>query len=177
MSRRKAAKRRSRKPRGSRAGTAGASSSQPAGVQVAPVGRPARRAQTAPFGGLGERPQGLFGGLPVSEIAIAIGIVSLLIGYFSDKPAAIGAGAVICGLAVAEVTGREHFSGFRSHTALLAAIPAVVVETLLVVAFGEPSNRLVLLVPIVPVFALAFWWLKGRFEVARHARVTKPPAP
>jgi hypothetical protein len=144
-------------------------------MQAAAPRRPA--SPTSPFGGVGERPPGRFGGLPVSEIAIAVGLVSVVVGYLGGNPVAIATGAVICGLAVTEVTSREHFSGFRSHAALLAAIPAVILETLLVVLFGEPSNRLLLVVPMVPVFAAGFWWLRRRFETARHARVTKPPAP
>ena len=38
--------------------------------------------------------------------------------------AALAVGALVCGLGVTEVTAREHFSGFRSHSALLAAFPA-----------------------------------------------------
>ena len=31
----------------------------------------------------GERPEGLFGGLPVSELGILIGVIALVIGFFS----------------------------------------------------------------------------------------------
>jgi len=113
----------------------------------------------------------------VSEIAIAIGLLSLAIGYFESNPAAAIVGAVICGLGVLEVTAREHFSGFRSHSTLLALIPAVVTETLLVVLFGEPSNRVLLLVPVLPVFGGCLWLLRRRFESARQARLARPPAP
>jgi len=146
-------------------------------MQAAPDRRPAGRPPASSFGSFGERPPSPFGGLPVSEIAIGVGIVGFIAGFLGRNSAAIAAGAIICGLAVTEVTAREHFSGFRSHAALLAAIPAVILETALVLAFGEPSNRLLLIVPMVPVFSAAFWWLRRRFETARHARVTKPSAP
>ena len=38
---------------------------------------------------------------------------------------ALAVGVVVCTLGVLEVTAREHFSGYRSHATLLAAIPAV----------------------------------------------------
>ncbi len=113
----------------------------------------------------------------MSEIAIAIGLVGVVVGYLESKPVAIAVGAIVCGLAVTEVTAREHFSGFRSHASLLAAIPAVIVGTLLVVVFGEPSNRALLLLPVIPVFTVCFWLLRRSFEAARHARVARPPAP
>ncbi len=76
-----------------------------------------------------------------------------------------------------EVTAREHFSGYRSHAVLLAAIPAIAVEVMIVVLFGEPRQRALLLVAVVPVFGVLFWLLRRRFAVARQARVARPPAP
>ena len=139
--------------------------------------RPSTNGAAAAGGAIGERPPSPFGGLPVSEIAIAIGLVGVVVGYLESKGVAIAVGAIVCGLAVTEVTAREHFSGFRSHSTLLAAIPAVIVETLLVVVLGEPSNRALLLLPVIPVFAVCFWLLRRSFEAARHARVARPPAP
>ncbi|MDQ6607565.1 MAG: hypothetical protein M3Z06_13590, partial [Actinomycetota bacterium] len=78
---------------------------------------------------------------------------------------------------VVEVTAREHFSGFRSHATFLSAIPAVAVEIALVVIFGEPSQRGLLVLPVVPVFAIAFWFLRRRFRSARQARLARPPMP
>jgi hypothetical protein len=89
-------------------------------------------------------------------------------------------GLIICALGVVEITAREHFSGYRSHTALLAAIPAVALEVALVVALGEPKQRALLLLAVVPVFALLFWLLRRKFLAARQARVARtarPPAP
>jgi hypothetical protein len=123
----------------------------------------------------GERPESPFGGLPVSEFAILVGFVALLFGFFTGAEAALIAGIVICALAVIEITAREHFSGYRSHTILLAAMPAVAVEGGLVAAFGEPNPRALVLVVVVPVFSLLFWLLRRRFLTARQARVARPP--
>jgi hypothetical protein len=129
------------------------------------------------LGTVGERPASPFGGLPVSELLIFAGLIGVVVGFFNSGGPALIVGAVVCGLGVAEVTAREHFSGFRSHTSLLAAIPALIVEIGIVVLFGEPGNRTLLLVPVIPVFALAFWLLRRQFQAARHARVARPPAP
>jgi hypothetical protein len=128
----------------------------------------------------GERPEGLFGPVPVSELGILIGTIALVIGFFSGGGPVLIVGIIVLGLAVLEVTGREHFAGYRSHTTLLAAVPAVAVESLIVVSFGVPRQRALLIVFVVPVFAVLFWLLRRRFATARQtrvARLARPPAP
>ena len=127
------------------------------------------------MGAYGERPTSPFGGLPISEIAIAVGAIGLIVGLIQGGEAALIAGVAVCTLGVVEITAREHFSGYRSHTILLSALPAVAAEVAFVAIVGEPSPRLLLLVVIVPVFSLMFWFLRKRFLVARQARVARPP--
>lgn len=55
------------------------------------------------------------------------GIVALLIGLFGGHPTAIGVGVVLAGLGGLEVSAREHFAGYRSHTTLLAGTVFVLV--------------------------------------------------
>jgi hypothetical protein len=129
-----------------------------------------------PLGAVGERPQSPFGGLPVSEVAIFAGGVGMVVGLIQGGPSLI-VGIVVCALGVLEVTAREHFSGYRSHTTLLAAIPAVGVEGALVTAIGSPRQRALLLLAVVPVYAGVFWLLRKRFQVARQARIARPPTP
>jgi hypothetical protein len=129
------------------------------------------------LGSVGERPAGPFGAVPVSELAILIGGVGLIVGVLSRREAAIIVGSVVCALGVLEVTVREHFSGFRSHAALLAAFPALAVMFAVAAAIGAPAHRMLLLIPVVPVFAFCFWLLRRRFRFARHARLARPPAP
>jgi hypothetical protein len=124
----------------------------------------------------GERPPSPFGGLPVSEAAILIGLISAVIGFTQRGGPALIAGLGICVLGVVEITAREHFSGYRSHAALLAAIPAVAVEVGAVLAF-KPQQRALLVLAVVPVFAGLFWLLRRRFLTARQARVARIPAP
>jgi hypothetical protein len=119
----------------------------------------------------------MFGGLPVSEFAILVGGVGLVYGLISHNGSALTVGAIVCAMGVLEVTGREHFSGYRSHTALLAAFPAIGAELAVVRFAGEPSKRSELVLVIVPVFAVCFWLLRRRFLAARQARLARPPAP
>ncbi len=134
------------------------------------------------LGAYGERPPSLFGGLPVSEVAIFMGAIGAAVGFFGHKPAALIVGLVVCTLGVLEVTAREHFSGYRSHAALLAAVPAIGIGIGIVAIIGDGSVHRGLegpsrtgLVAIVPVFALLYVWLRKRFRAARQARIVRPP--
>ena len=123
------------------------------------------------LGTVGERPPGIFGGLPVSEIAIFAGLILLVLGMIDHGGAALEVGIIVMALGVTEVTAREHFSGFRSHATLLALMPAVIVEAAYALIVGVPKQRILLLVPAVPIFLLCYWLLRRHFRVARHARV------
>lgn len=128
----------------------------------------------------GDPPPNPFGGVPVSEVAILAGVIGVVAGLASGAAAAVVVGIVVCALGVLEVTAREHFSGYRSHAALLAAVPAVGLVALGVAVFGAPGQRgqrELLLVAALPVFAVLFSLLRKRFRTARQARVVRPPSP
>jgi hypothetical protein len=137
--------------------------------------REVRRGQRQ-LGREGARPQGFFGGVPVSEIAILAGLVGAVVGFIRGGGPVLIVGIVVMALGVLEICGREHFSGYRSHTTLLAAIPSLGAETAIVAAFGAPSQRFLLLLFVVPVYCLLFWLLRRKFLAARQARVARPPA-
>ena len=122
---------------------------------------------------MGQRPPGLFGGVPVSEFAIFAGVIVGGVGLVTHGRVTIIIGLVICALGVTEVTGREHFAGYRSHSALLAAVPTVVIAAIVVAVFGDPSDRAWLLLIMVPIYALLFFSLRQRFRVARQARAAQ----
>lgn len=138
-------------------------------VQAAPPVRLSAAAARSAAPGT-DRPQGIFGELPISELAILVGIIGLIVGWLERNNAALVAGAAACGVGVLEVTAREHFAGFRSHTTLLAAVPALVTVTLVAVLAGVPRDRVLVLLPGVPVFLLCAAFLRRSFEVARHRR-------
>ena len=78
-----------------------------------------------------ERPPAPWGSFPLAELTILAGIVVLVIGLFGQSPTAIGVGVVLAGLGGLEVSVREHFAGYRSHTTLLAGLVFVLVTGLL----------------------------------------------
>ena len=131
------------------------------------------------LGTVGERPPSRFGGVPVSEIAIFAGLVAIIVWLIGGSLPVLIVGLTVTTLGVLEVTGREHFSGYRSHTTLLAAIPAVALGIGVVsIAGTDKQNRAPFLLAIaVPVYAFLFWQLRKRFIAARQARVARPPAP
>jgi hypothetical protein len=130
--------------------------------------------RAGPLGAYGERPPSPFGGLPVSELAILAGAIALIVGVIRHGGAALIGGLVLCALGVTEVTAREHFSGYRSHTVLLAAVPAVVAEFVIALTVGPPRIRVLLLVPVAAVFGAFAWFLRRRFLIARQARIARP---
>jgi hypothetical protein len=52
-----------------------------------------------------------------------------------------------------------------------------VVDVLIVILAGQPNERLILVLPAIPVFVIGFALLHRRFEQARQKRLAKPPAP
>lgn len=83
-----------------------------------------------------ERPPAPWGTFPLAELTILAGIVLLGIGFVSQSPPAIAVGAVLGALGGLEVSVREHFAGYRSHTTLLAGVAFVLVTGLLFYAAG-----------------------------------------
>ena len=107
------------------------------------------------------RPKAPWHPFPLVELAVLVGIVCLGVGVFT-RDAAYGRVLIALGLTLGALGGldtsvREHFSGYRSHSLLLAAFPAVAVTVVLVVA-GAPAY----LVPfaLLLVFGLAFSTLR-----------------
>jgi hypothetical protein len=90
----------------------------------------------------GDPPLALWGEFPLSEIVVFIGILLLIAGFFVPPPQGfvmIAVGLVLGSLAGLELTIREHFAGYRSHTLLLAAAVGVPVFGLLFVATPVPA--------------------------------------
>jgi len=141
---------------------------------VAPP-RPQERPRKSRLDSRGERPPNLFGGVPVSEIAIFAGIVAAVVGYLEGGGPPLIVGVILCALGVIEFTAREHFTGYRSHMTLLAAIPTVGVEFALVRVLPGSLLPVGALVGDAIVFALAFWLLRKRYLRAKQARLARPP--
>ncbi len=199
MSKRNAGRRgRPRKRRSAGAATAGATETapEPSAAQLAPSragggggpggGRAGRGARSASIatpdrarrdpGGVGERPQAPWHPWPFSELLILVGAIGTLVGFAAGATATLfaGLGAVLIG--TLEFTIREHRTGYRSHAALLSAVPTALVHggvALGLYALGARGGVLVIapLVVDVPVFWLLYRWLRARFEDARRERL------
>jgi hypothetical protein len=158
-----------------------ARASTPPASRTKPRGGP-RTSPTAPT--YGERPPAPWHPLPLSEVLILAGAVGAAIGFaksrhgFSDGGPAVLAGIGAVALGTIEVTLREHRSGYRSHTVMLALIPVLLFTTAVVFGLSAVTSvpRL-LFVGVLAIdlglFALLFKVLRARFLDARHARVLR----
>jgi hypothetical protein len=89
--------------------------------------RPASAQPSRRKTGSEERPPAPWGSFPLAELTVLAGIVMLIVGIAGQNPTAIGVGVVLGGLGGLEVSVREHFAGYRSHTTLLAGTVFVLV--------------------------------------------------
>lgn len=111
-----------------------------------------------------ERPPAPWGSFPLAELVILAGIVALIVGFVRQSPTTIGIGVVLAGLGGLEVSIREHFAGYRSHTTLLAGVVFVVlVGALLYVAKLAPLIGVAI---GAVAFVLALLWLRRVFQRA-----------
>lgn len=132
---------------------------------------------------LGERPQAPWHPAPVSELLILIGAIATAVGASKlNHQDTAGAATLVAGVAAVligtvEFSLREHRSGYRSHTILLALLPTVVVYTgslLVLSAFVTPVPVALKIAPLalaLPLFAVLYKLLRARFADARRERV------
>jgi uncharacterized integral membrane protein len=111
-----------------------------------------------------ERPPAPWGSLPLAELVILAGIVSLVVGVVGSDPTAIGLGVAFAGLGGLEVAIREHFAGYRSHTTLLAG--AVFVLTVGLVFYAGGQVLAVALGVGAVAFAISFFLARRAFQRA-----------
>jgi len=148
-------RRRKRRPRPAPAKTPAA---EPAAAK-APAASPRRRAPA-----LDERPRAPWGSFPLVELVVLVAIVMLVGGLVIQGgrgPVMIGVGLVLGTLAGLELSIREHFAGYRSHTLVLSG--ALAVAVLGGLAFLTLWLPLALAVAIA-AFALAAWGLTRAFR-------------
>jgi hypothetical protein len=120
--------------------------------------------------------------LPLSELLILAGGVAFVFALIRLRhgPSAGGplllAGIAAVALGTIEVTWREHSSGYRSHTLLLALLPVIVLHSTVVLGYtflAKASQLLnvAMFAVDIAVFVLLFRLLRARFLDAR-ARAT-----
>lgn len=98
--------------------------------QTAPAPPLRRRAR-----GEEEPPPAPWGNFPLIELAVLTGIVMLVLGFFvvegTRGAILIAAGLTLGSIGGLELSIREHFAGYQSHTLILAGVPALVTLGLL----------------------------------------------
>ncbi len=102
--------------------------------------------------------------MPLAELVILAGIVSLIYGIAAQQPTAIGLGVALAGLGGMEIAIREHFAGYRSHTTLLAG--AVFVFTVGGVYYLAHQILAVSLAIGAVAFLVAFYLARRAFQRA-----------
>ena len=113
------------------------------------------------------RPPAPWGSFPLVEICVLVGIILLGVGLLMGGERgglAIGVGIGLAALGGLELAIREHFAGFRSHSSLLAGVPAIAVLAFLFYA-GPDSLEPVMMVGIgAIVFAAGFFGFQAMFK-------------
>src|SRR4051795_6717481 len=133
--------------------------------------RDARRAQVAraPRRATREAPPAPWGSFPLTELVVLLALIFGVIGFirFGTHSGKVMVAAAMClgSLGGLEVSIREHFGGYRSHTTLLAASCAVGSMILISVIAGKAGMAVLAVVVAVGVlvFVLSFYALRQAF--------------
>lgn len=129
-------------------------------------GAQARRSYARGRPSIDDRPPAPWGSFPLSEISVLLAIVLIVGGLIVGGNQGVimfAAGLALGSLAGLEVSIREHFAGYRSHTSLLAGALAVLAITVIALAAGK------VLVPVLlgiglAVFGVSFWTFREAFK-------------
>ncbi|MEA2280729.1 MAG: hypothetical protein QOK21_1336 [Solirubrobacteraceae bacterium] len=133
----------------------------PARPVPAPPPRPARSTRLAARTARGkpaeERPKAPWHPVPLAELCVLVGIILIVAGLITGVSGDRGRLLLVTGLALGSLGGldtsaREHFSGWASHTAVLAGVPAVAVAAVL---FFAKAPWAAVVAAMVIVFAAA----------------------
>src|SRR3954447_6275488 len=126
----------------------------------------ARRARAARRrAGNVQRPDALWGSFPLTEIVIFIGIVLFAVGFFFPPPQGfvmLAVGLGLASLAGLELSIREHFAAYRSHTLLLSAAIGVPVFGALFI--GTKLSPAICVAAGLVSFAGAAWLFTSAFR-------------
>ena len=115
-----------------------------------------------------ERPPAPWGKFPLVELVVLLALIlfplSFVVGGARGK-VMLTAALAFGSLAGLELSIREHFAGYRSHTTLLAGVAAFASMAILFVLGGKSDVTRALLVPVGGlVFLGAFWVFREVFK-------------
>ena len=97
-------------------------------VEASSTPEPPRAATPRPHARLDEAPKAPWHPFPLVELAILAGLILVVAGFTlggDGRPVLIFGGLGLVSVAALELSIREHFAGYRSHSALLAGLVAV----------------------------------------------------
>lgn len=145
----------------------------PREVEPAAAAQPRKRRRGEPE----PPPPAPWGSFPLVELSVLLGIVMLVVGFFfsdGDRgPILIAGGLVLGSIGGLELSIREHFAGYRSHTLLLAGVPALIVLGVLFYAGPDGLPRLARAAIGAAVFAVAALLLSRAFAARSGGRAFK----
>ena len=113
-----------------------------------------------------DRPPAPWGNFPLSELTIFTAIVLIIIGFFmgGDRgPIIAAAGLALGALGGLEISIREHFAGYRSHSMLLAGALAMLTITVIALVAGKVFVPILLGAGVV-AFGAGFVGLREAFR-------------
>jgi hypothetical protein len=154
-----------RKPRPRPASTTAPPPPQPAKAAPRPLRKPIDE----------ERPPAPWGSFPLVEVVVLVALIMLVAAFAVPGPRStvlLGTGLALGSLAGLELSIREHFAGYRSHTLLLAGAAAVATLAFLFYVVPDllpPAARLAV---AGVVAALAAFCLARAFQ-SRSGRLMK----
>jgi hypothetical protein len=144
----------------------------PAVASARPAATPAPVRRRGGRASIEDRPKPPWHPVPLVELCVLVGIVLLVLGALnlrSDR----GKLLLVLGMALGSLGGldtalREHLAGYRSHTTVIASLPAV---TTAAVAYFIGAPWPVIVIAAALVLAGVFWWMRRVFmRRARRAR-------
>jgi hypothetical protein len=131
-----------------------------------PGGDRPRRRRNRPT--IDERPPAPWGRFPLVELVVLLAIGLFVAGLVvrGDRGQVMLTGALALGsLAGLELSIREHFAGYRSHTTLLAAVCGFLAMAITYFAAGKGDLSRALMVPVAGVvFMVSLWFLREAFK-------------
>ena len=102
---------------------------------------------------------------PLTELVVLFSLALIVAGVLTDggrRGALLACGFALVSLAGLELAAREHFAGYRSHSTLLAAAGAIVIDAPLFLWTDLP--QIALLAVGVAVFVLVLMRLRRAFR-------------
>ncbi|MCO5315307.1 MAG: hypothetical protein M9938_03970 [Solirubrobacterales bacterium] len=98
------------------------------------------------------------------QLVVLAGLILMVVGLFTSNPVRVLIGLGLGSLGGLELAVREHFSGYRSHTTLLAGVGFAV--TIGVTGYGMRLAAWICLLAGLAVFGAVAWLLRRRFMTA-----------